>query len=419
MSSVVNFVRKLQDPELVVKFQNYCGIHIVNEDENSENVNIHQVKSQDIGNELDELGDKPEKLLEDKFENEEKNKKDENVGGSEGLIQNDNSIEVKQNPKKINYIITNKFLYYLFLIATKTGDEIFYITFFPFWNWNVDGAVMREVIYIWTFTMYIGQALKDILRVPRPSSPPVVRLDSKWGLEYGLPSTHAMVAFSIPFSILILSLDRYQLNFGLCFCDRPYMVYPCVCFKNLFRNAFCFVGGLVLIAGLLSVLLPVIVALDRFMLTHPFSPLLSITLTIAMVVCYPTSDRWTSARGDTTVMVGVGCGCLVGYWMNYQIGMIYEPEVQPPFSIIWPTTKMVGLKPIFKPLSINTICVLLQVDPKTYQTCPSKIPEKQRVIIELFYKFVTYMTIGFAIVCTCPILFKLLSIERLTFYTEM
>ncbi|RXG71469.1 Sphingosine-1-phosphate phosphatase 1 [Armadillidium vulgare] len=158
MSSVVNFVRKLQDPELVVKFQNYCGIHIVNEDENSENVNIHQVKSQDIGNELDELGDKPEKLLEDKFEDEGKNKKDENVGGSEGLIQNDNSTEVKQNPKKINYIITNKFLYYLFLIATKTGDEIFYITFFPFWNWNVDGAVMREVIYIWTFTMYIGKS---------------------------------------------------------------------------------------------------------------------------------------------------------------------------------------------------------------------------------------------------------------------
>lgn len=57
-----------------------------------------------------------------------------------------------------------------------------------------------------------GQALKDLLKVPRPACPPVIRLDTKWELEYGLPSTHAMVGAAMPFSIFILSLNRYQVS---------------------------------------------------------------------------------------------------------------------------------------------------------------------------------------------------------------
>lgn len=57
-----------------------------------------------------------------------------------------------------------------------------------------------------------GQGVKDILRWERPG-PPVVKLQSKWALEYGMPSTHAMVGASIPFSILLYTMNRYQYNF--------------------------------------------------------------------------------------------------------------------------------------------------------------------------------------------------------------
>lgn len=62
--------------------------------------------------------------------------------------------------------------------------------------WNVDGAVGRRVVFLWSIVMYIGQVLKDIIRSPRPG-PPVQRLQSKWSVEYGMPSTHAMVSQSI------------------------------------------------------------------------------------------------------------------------------------------------------------------------------------------------------------------------------
>lgn len=59
-----------------------------------------------------------------------------------------------------------------------------------------------------SLTPFAGQSLKDIIRWPRPSYP-AARLQKKWGLEYGMPSTHAMVSVAIPFSVLIYTYDRY------------------------------------------------------------------------------------------------------------------------------------------------------------------------------------------------------------------
>lgn len=62
--------------------------------------------------------------------------------------------------------------------------------------------------------MYIGQVAKDILKWPRPSSPPVVKLEKRVVAEYGMPSTHAMAATAISFTLLISTMDRYQVRWG-------------------------------------------------------------------------------------------------------------------------------------------------------------------------------------------------------------
>lgn len=62
-------------------------------------------------------------------------------------------------------------------------------------------------------TLVLGQGIKDIIKMPRPG-PPVQKLQTKWALEYGMPSTHAMVAVSIPFSVLLYTMDRYQYSFS-------------------------------------------------------------------------------------------------------------------------------------------------------------------------------------------------------------
>jgi len=59
--------------------------------------------------------------------------------------------------KKCDPVILNSFWYYLFTLGTALGDEIFYASFIPFWFWNIDGAVGRRVVCVWTICMYVGK----------------------------------------------------------------------------------------------------------------------------------------------------------------------------------------------------------------------------------------------------------------------
>jgi hypothetical protein len=52
--------------------------------------------------------------------------------------------------------------------------------------WNVDGAVARKISILWAFFMYIGQATKDVLGIPRPSSPPVLKLEKRYKILFFL-----------------------------------------------------------------------------------------------------------------------------------------------------------------------------------------------------------------------------------------
>ncbi|CDR18471.1 unnamed protein product [Oncorhynchus mykiss] len=60
--------------------------------------------------------------------------------------------------------------------------------------------------------MYIGQALKDVLKLPRPLSPPVVKLEKRVDAEYGLPSTHVMATTAIFFTLLLSAPSRVQVR---------------------------------------------------------------------------------------------------------------------------------------------------------------------------------------------------------------
>lgn len=69
-----------------------------------------------------------------------------------------------------------------------------------------------RVAFLWGIFMYVGQATKDILCMPRPASPPVVKLEERYVAEYGFPSTHAMVSAGLPISVLVLSYSRYNID---------------------------------------------------------------------------------------------------------------------------------------------------------------------------------------------------------------
>lgn len=110
------------------------------------------------------------------------------------------------------FVIENRFLYYLFTFGTELGNELFYITFFPFLSWNVDAFVSRRLVMVWVWVMYLGQCTKDVIGWSRPASPPVVKVEMFYNSEYSMPSTHAMSGTAIPFALFFMTCGRWEVS---------------------------------------------------------------------------------------------------------------------------------------------------------------------------------------------------------------
>ncbi len=108
------------------------------------------------------------------------------------------------------YLRSSQFFYYFFMIMTGLGNEYFYIFFLPMLMWNFDDKLAFLTTISWAFSMYLGQASKDILKIPRPATPPVIKLEFRFLKEWGFPSTHAMAATSISLTLLSLLFQKYD-----------------------------------------------------------------------------------------------------------------------------------------------------------------------------------------------------------------
>ena len=111
----------------------------------------------------------------------------------------------------------NSFFHALFVFGSTLGYESFYLTFFPFVFWNIDEYLARRTVIMWAVIMYIGQSAKDVIQWPRPPCPPVISVEKRFQVEYGMPSTHAMVGTLMPFCLVYFTYDRYQVCFSVQF----------------------------------------------------------------------------------------------------------------------------------------------------------------------------------------------------------
>lgn len=434
-SNMWGAVEYLNDPYLVAKVQKYFGVEpaikqchnresrYVSGEENINTVNkgiLHRKTHNNV-------------LINDKVNcTKEFVKIAEKINGVSVTEKcNEETVSSESDTEGKGYVINNRFWYYLFVFGTLLGDEIFYASFIPFWFWNIDGAVGRRVVMVWTVIMYIGQGIKDIVCWPRPACPPVFRLQSKWALEYGMPSTHAMVGVSIPFSVILYTMNRYKYPVWA-------GIFIALCWSTVISVSRIYLGmhsvldivvGLLLALILMFPVVPLVDALDFYLLTNRWSPILLVTVSILIIVFYPNRGGWTPTRGDTATILGVSVGVTIGAWTNYQLGAMTEPSQPPPYDIIWPTYEMIGTsilrtiigfcciigtRAICKSASYATLCFLLQSS-----EIKNSAHSKTKTAIELSYKYITYVLLGFNILYLLPSVFRLLRIERPTFYTEM
>ncbi|ORY87501.1 phosphatidic acid phosphatase type 2/haloperoxidase [Leucosporidium creatinivorum] len=85
-----------------------------------------------------------------------------------------------------------------FVKSSLLGTHSFFMICVPMPFWFGHGDVGRGLLYVLAAGGYLTSVLKDLFCVPRPFSPPLVRLSvGNHALEYGFPSTHSTTTVSM------------------------------------------------------------------------------------------------------------------------------------------------------------------------------------------------------------------------------
>jgi len=200
-------------------------------------------------------------------------------------------------------------------IAAALGDEMFYMMALPllFWVWP-GGDAARRLVYVWMLVYYLGHTAKDLLQLPRPPSPPVLQLERHYATEYGLPSTHAMVALALPFSALHMLQDP-QLRLSLF--PVALLWTGLISLSRLYLGVHSFTdvyAGLLLGVAITCFHVLAGVSIDAFVLARPDFPVVASASLVLLLYLYPAPKKWTNAYGDTTAILAAGIGILVGNW---------------------------------------------------------------------------------------------------------
>ncbi|XDC57422.1 hypothetical protein R6Z07M_008604 [Ovis aries] len=298
--------------------------------------------------------------------------------------------------------VSNWPLHYLFCFGTELGNELFYILFFPFWIWNLDALVGRRLVVIWVLVMYLGQCTKDIIRWPRPASPPVVKLEVFYNSEYSMPSTHAMSGTAIPISMILLTYGRWQypLTYGL-------ILIPCwcslVCISRIYMGMHSIldvIAGFLYTILILVIFYPFVDVIDNFNQTHRYAPLIIIGLHLALGIFSFTLDTWSTSRGDTAEILGSGAGIACGSHFTYKMGLLLDPPLDILPLARHPISMTLFGKAILR-IFIGMFFVLVVRDMMKRITIPLackifSIPcddirkARQHMEVELPYRYITY-----------------------------
>ncbi|KAK7008905.1 sphingosine-1-phosphate phosphatase 1 [Biomphalaria glabrata] len=322
--------------------------------------------------------------------------------------------------------IKYKSLFYLAKFGAFLGNEGFYLTFFPFCLWNLDGLVTRQTAYLWCIVMYLGQATKDYLCWPRPPCPPVVRLETDYLQEYSMPSTHAMAATAIPLYLAYITVQRYQVPVYIA-AFIAFLWFSITCLSRIYLGVHTFLD---LLAGCLYAILiffsftKYVEDFDVYHQTHLFASLIVLFTGLALcTVCYPSNFK-SSSKGDAVQIVASLTGVAIGMWLCFQLGYSQQTGAEGPYSITSPTLTWVGMASL---RFITGVCIIFGVHSVTrivtIQLFSSffglEKPDKTHPSVMTGYKFTTYCMVGICISFFVPVIHMYFGIHRPAVFLEM
>ncbi|XP_059211874.1 sphingosine-1-phosphate phosphatase 1-like [Centropristis striata] len=320
------------------------------------------------------------------------------------------------------FLIHNKFLFYLFTFGTELGNEMFFIIFFPFLFWNIDALVSRRLIVVWAWNLFVGQSTKDMVRWSRPASPPVVKVEVFYNSEYSMPSTHAMTGTAIPFCLFMLTYGRWQYPFLFGFgVALSWSVLVCVSRVYMGMHSILeVITGFLYTLLILAFFQPILEKIDTFYMMGHYAPLVIIVSHVSLGLVAFSLDSWSTSRGDTAQALGTGAGVAIATHVNYQLGLLLDPPLSslpltfPPLSVglvflsllrfVIGVVVILVTRMIMKAVTIPFLCRLFGLPSDDVRQA------RQQMKVELPYRYMVYSVVGFSCVCVVPLLLRILNL---------
>uniref|UniRef100_A0A8C6SBJ2 Sphingosine-1-phosphate phosphatase 1 n=1 Tax=Neogobius melanostomus TaxID=47308 RepID=A0A8C6SBJ2_9GOBI len=398
----------LQDPYLVARFQHVCGIRgtfsPAEECERSGESGCFRGRGR---------GDAHERFT--RASQEIYNYKCVGKSGEDGEKLTQNGAASLGKPRRKNsltgdagqeFIIGNRFLFYLFTFGTELGNELFYLIFFPFVMWNVDALVGRRIIMVWAWVMYLGQCTKDLLGWSRPASPPVVKVEMFYNSEYSMPSTHAMSGTAIPFALFYMTHGRWEYPFAVGF-SVALSWCVLVCVSRIYmgmHSVLDVLAGVLYSSLILLVSLPALDLTDLVVLHSSWAPLVVLGLPLFLAMLCFRLDAWSTSRGDTAQILGSGAGITLASHVNARLGISRDPLSA---SLALPNiTAWLLLAVLLRMLIGVAVLVLTRAVMKALTLSGDVRQARQNMHIELPYRYIVYSTVGFNVLFLVPLLFS-------------
>ena len=412
MNLIKSVINRLNDPFLVAKVQSTLGLEFIGIETNTSD-NKEQNSNPSKTPVDNQLRHRDVKTYPSQSSNLDINKQQKNTRRVNML---DNKVCL--------YSVNNSFFYWFFMIITRMGNEIFYIVFLPVLLWNFNEKVMVLACIAWGVCMFIGQTTKDLIRIPRPLTPPAVKLEENYLLEYGFPSTHSMAAMSISFTIIASILtdktlsDYHNHKLELLILGGLSCVFVSLSRVYLGMHSILdVVGGLIysfFISLVLFLISDYFLAFIRKSTVYGF---LVYLIFVFLCSLYPCKDRWSSARADTFLILGVAGGIVMGYsirsvykWNNVGKLRYGKNETALDKSMVILLRTFVGLVAVliirgFGKLLFKT---MIRLRPNMAKLNNENFKDliKKNFSIELFYYFFTYSNVSFTAGFTSFVLFE-------------
>lgn len=212
---------------------------------------------------------------------------------------------------------TNLLLDFYFRLASTAGEEIFSLMPLLFWFMLPVAVPFLTNFLVLQIT---GQLTKDFFCLPRPVSAPgaenpIIKLDTHFETEYGLPSTHT-IAGLLPLTTLLILL-RHGVDISTTSWVLSGIYAVSVALSRLYlgvHSVYDVLAGAVMGVGLVSLLHIYGDAIDVLLYQYSGALYVQIVLLCVYLVGYPRSGPWSASFGTAAQMMGPFFGCGISLW---------------------------------------------------------------------------------------------------------